>query len=780
MIPSLPLDIARSYLLRRWMPLPVPTRSKNPGFKDWQNFRVTEADLSQHFNGKPQNIGVLLGAASGNLVDVDLDCTEAVTLAPYFLPTTGAIFGRETRPRSHWLYVAPIPKKVAFIDAITGKRLIEVLTNGQQSIFPGSEHEGTGELVRWYEGGEPAHVSEETLITTVKRHAAATLLAVHWPREGSRQETALALAGGLLRAGISEADTAHFIKAVCHAAGDEETRSRVNTACYTQRKLEEGASVTGWPTLAKLIDERIVSQVCQWLAISEDSRATVQPTRWGEPEELPDDLLPVPAFDMRLLPGALRAWIADISERMQCPAEFPSIAALIAAASVIGNRVCIRPKRADEWAVVPNLWGAIVGRPGVLKSPALEDALKPLKARERVAREEYQQAMQDFDFQRMYTDAQREQLKKEIQKAVKEKRDGTEYKSRLADLQANTPVERRYIVNDPTVEKFGELLNQNPRGLLLFRDELMGWLKSLERDGREQDRSFYLETWTGSGDYTYDRIGRGTLRVNNLTVSILGGIQPGMLMRYLHSAINGGSGDDGLIQRFQLLVYPDVPREWRNVDRVPDGEATARAHQCFGGLDTLEPEAVGAMRDDKGVAYLRFDDEAQEFFDGWRADLETSLLGFKFEHPALQAHMSKYRSLLPSLALIFHLTDRVNGATTQAGVSLDAARGAASWCALLEEHARRIYGLALSSEITLARSLIKHMRRGDLPSEFTARDVYRKQWTGLCKPSDVSEPLRILEDYGWLQSYSVSRDEKGGRSSICYVAHPSLCGAKAV
>ncbi|HJQ32944.1 MAG TPA: AAA family ATPase [Pyrinomonadaceae bacterium] len=261
------LDVAHSYLRRGWMPLPVPYRSKNPNFECWQNFTVTEADLSRHFYGRQQNIGVLLGKASGDLTDVDLDCDEAVKLAPYFLPAIGAIFGRQTRPRSHWLYASPIPSKVSFIDPISGKRLIEVLTNGQQAIFPGSTHKDTGELVEWHKDGDPARISEADLLAAVKLMAAATLLAHNWPQEGSRQDEALALAGGLLRAGWPEAEAARFIEAVCEAAGDEETRARVSTMCYTVRRLESGAHATGWPTLAGIVDKRIVSRACEWLEI---------------------------------------------------------------------------------------------------------------------------------------------------------------------------------------------------------------------------------------------------------------------------------------------------------------------------------------------------------------------------------------------------------------------------------------------------------------------------------------------------------------------------------
>jgi len=74
-------------------------------------------------------------------------------------------------------------------------------------------------------------------------------------------------------------------------------------------------------------------------------------------------------------------------------------------------------------------------------------------------------------------------------------------------------VAKRYLVNDATVEKLGELLNHNPNGLLLFRDELSGFLHTMDRPGHENDRAFYCEAWNGTGAYTYDRIGRGTLAV---------------------------------------------------------------------------------------------------------------------------------------------------------------------------------------------------------------------------------------------------------------------------
>ncbi|HEU4711934.1 MAG TPA: phage/plasmid primase, P4 family [Pyrinomonadaceae bacterium] len=292
-----PIEIARSYLHQGWMPLPVPFRSKNPAFKDWQKFRVSEAELPKYFNGEQQNIGVLLGQASSNLIDIDLDCDEAIVLAPSFLPATTAIFGRETRPRSHMLYVAPVDRKIAFTDPVTRTRLLEILTNGQQAIFPGSTHQESGETIRWHQLGEPTRIEASSLLRATQRLAAATVLARHWPQKGSRQDAALALAGGLSRAGWPTQEIANFIEALCEATRDEETMMRIKTASYSWSKFRAGAHVKGWPTLAEHIDDKVVKAVCKWLEIvkperSEKPQAAAQtglsdqpsltPARWFE------------------------------------------------------------------------------------------------------------------------------------------------------------------------------------------------------------------------------------------------------------------------------------------------------------------------------------------------------------------------------------------------------------------------------------------------------------------------------------------------------------------
>ncbi len=252
---------------------------------------------------------------------------------------------------------------------------------------------------------------------------------------------------------------------------------------------------------------------------------------WPEPTSLPDGLPPVPAFDFELLPPLLRRRVEDIAERMQCPPDFPAVAAIVMLSSVVGRRCSIRPKREDDWLVIPNLWAMVVGRPGIMKTPALDEVLRPLRAMQARAMEQYEHAMADHEAERMVREQQKSVTKDAIRSALKKgnKAAAADFAYDAAHSDPSEPTCRRYLVNDSTVENLGELLNQNGNGLLVHRDELTGFFRTLERSGHEADRAFYLESWNGDGSYIYDRIGRGTLHIPGCCLALLGSIQPGPL-----------------------------------------------------------------------------------------------------------------------------------------------------------------------------------------------------------------------------------------------------------
>ena len=575
-------------------------------------------------------------------------------------------------------------------------------------------------------------------------------------------------------------EAAKSVAAACHEAGASDVRI-VELAPGLPEKWDLADPLPeGW-TLENL--RRLVETA---KPISPSLSASGEEI-WPEPSELPPLTPTVPELPEELLPEPLRPWLVDVAERIQIPLEFVAVPAIVALSALIGRRIGIYPKRKDDWFVVPNLWGMVIARPGLLKSPAIAQALAPLK---RLAA----QAMEEFRAGEPAAEALREIFRLRFSalqqrgKIAARKGQGEE----LADVQARMTElkrqwgeadthERRYIVNDATVEKIGELLNQNPRGLLLVRDELPGLLRSLDKPGREGDREFYLEAWNGDGGFVYDRIGRGTIHVPALTLSIVGTIQPGKLWTYVNGALQGERADDGLLQRFQLVVWPDPKREWQNVDRWPDSAARDAAFDAFERLDNLNPKVLGATASHDGIPALRFGPDAQELFDEWRADSEAQLRTPEMESfPAFESHLAKYRSLMPSLALIFHLIEFVSFVGESApsvgtAVGLESAKRAAAWCEFLKAHARKVYAAEINADVSAAHALADKIKAGVVEDGGNVRNLYRPQWSGLRTPEAVWEGLMVLQGLGWLR---IEERETGARKADVVVLNPKLREAK--
>ena len=477
---------------------------------------------------------------------------------------------------------------------------------------------------------------------------------------------------------------------------------------------------------------------------------------WPEPQPLLGTLPEVARFDPELLPEALRAWVTDIAERLQIPVDFPAATAIVELAGAIGRRARIRPKRFDDWEVVPNLWGGIVGRPGLMKSPCMRAIFRPLRKIESAAIDVHAAAMEEFEKDVATYEVRKNAWKAQATQAAK--RGGTF--SRFEEEQPKKPAQQRFIVNDATIEKLHAILEENPQGILYLRDELVGWLATLDSEGRERERPFFLEAWNGDGGYVIDRIGRGSVRVDNLCISLFGGLQPAKLQAYLLDAVSGGTNDDGLAQRLQVLVWPDTSPEWEDIDRLPDSTAEQAVDAVIASIGRISPEEP--LR-------LRFDAEAQELFSVWRTELELRLRNGSLS-PAMESHLAKYRSLMPSLAVILHIAE----GDARPEIPLIQAQRAADWCTYLESHARRAYAcVAAHSRIAVA-SLGEKIRAGALGVQFTVRDVYRNGWEGIDTPETARTAIEMLEEDGWVRKSAAPARAKGGRPSERFDVNPAV------
>lgn len=484
---------------------------------------------------------------------------------------------------------------------------------------------------------------------------------------------------------------------------------------------------------------------------------------WPRISSIQDELPPVMGFSPELLPPSFRDLVLDVADRMQVPIDYPATVTMLCLSGAVNRRAIIQPKASDSgWAVVPNLWGGIVAPPGYMKSPVIAAITKPLNDIQSEWRSEHAEAMKSYAQDKLEGELRYAAWKEQYKAALKR---GAVPPS-PPEQEIDEPKLKRLIVNDATFEALHQTMRDNPAGVLVSRDELTGWWSQLDRTGREGERAFCLQAWNGDTGHTIDRIERGTIHVDACCMSMLGGIQPGRLRSYLAEALEDGPSNDGLVQRFQLLVWPDTSPRWTYVDRKPNADAEARAAHTL--------RALVAMNEEQPER-LRFAPDAQELFVDWLCELEGKIRADEL-HPALVSHLSKYRKLMPALAGLLQLADTSPVHGDLSLISLENTRRAAAWCEYLESHAKRVYSCVVTPQLRAARDLAEKVKRRVVGTDriFTSRDVYLKGWAGLDSPDAVKHAAEVLQDAGWVREVTSKPGRAGGRPCVRYEVNPRV------
>jgi len=275
-----PLEVALDYIGRGWNPVPVKYRSKRPlDGENWQWRVIDAAAAPRFFNGAQMNIGVQMGPTSGGLTDVDLDCSEAIAVAPYMLPPTKAIFGRASARAAHRLYLTDLAvvidqAAINYDDPRARKEkrdchLLELRIGGgdkgAQTVFPGSTHQDTNEPITWEGAGDPPSVDGEDLHRRVALVAAAALLARYWPGTGARHEAAKTVGGFLFRAGKAVDEIKLLVEAIAKAAGDPEWRDRRKAAEDQAVAHRAGKNTYGLPAMREMFGADIAGKIAAWI-----------------------------------------------------------------------------------------------------------------------------------------------------------------------------------------------------------------------------------------------------------------------------------------------------------------------------------------------------------------------------------------------------------------------------------------------------------------------------------------------------------------------------------
>lgn len=540
---------------------------------------------------------------------------------------------------------------------------------------------------------------------------------------------------------------------------------------YNSLESEEGLK----DVFYEVLNENTLLVPIEWKATD---TATVSNHQWGVANDIGSKIPPVMHMPIEFMPEPYRPWLADVSSRMQTPPDFVAISAIVVASSVIGAGCGIYPKQHDKgWSVIPNLWGAVIAPPSSLKTPTMSESIGMLdKLKKHYDKKtEVDHVAAEFD-NNVFT-ASKSDITDKITKAVKSGSDNAviaSLRQEFLTLSENKPPmsERRiFKVNETSTQAMTKIQSGNPRGVLMFSDELVALLAKWDKDDNKDERAYYLAGWNGDGSYTDAKIGRGNTEADQICISLLGGIQPDKLQHYLYQTTKGGN--DGLLQRLQLAVWPDIPDKWEFTDQANNKDAKRRVYDIVEKLAELNFKQYGALKnEDNNRPYFSFSNEAQAVFNDWLIILDTEKLR-KGENPLIEQHLAKYRSLMPSLALIFHCIDIADGKAT-GNVSETATLLAVRWCNYLETHARRIYAMAVSPEYEAALKLAAKIKERKLTSPFTAKHVYDKTWYGLSSKQEVEAACNVLIDENWLIMTRTPSPSGGGRPLIQYHINPTL------
>jgi hypothetical protein len=256
-------------------PVPLRKQSKAAIGQGYVDVGYAPPD-DQYWFTRDVGLGVVTGPSHSGPLDIDLDCKEAIFFASRFLPPTSAVFGRPSKPASHYLYRGPeglaVPKK-AFNDPLArkGATIVEIRGDGgHQTVFPGSLHETSGEQIAWHDTPFPdvPHVPFDTLDLAVKKIAIATLVCRHMWIEGQRNEINKHLSGLFYYVGWTEEETKCFITAIMDYMDDppEDRKTRLKTVTLTYQKGDKGGKVTGAGGLKKFLGEdRLVDRILEWV-----------------------------------------------------------------------------------------------------------------------------------------------------------------------------------------------------------------------------------------------------------------------------------------------------------------------------------------------------------------------------------------------------------------------------------------------------------------------------------------------------------------------------------
>lgn len=450
-------------------------------------------------------------------------------------------------------------------------------------------------------------------------------------------------------------------------------------------------------------------------------------------------------FPVGVLPEPLQSFVREASRAIGCDPSMIALPSLAVAASCVGNARRIRLKR--TWAEPCIIWTATVAPSGSLKSPAFRSALAPLHAFENEAAGQYDSML-----------ALHEQEMMTFEAAMTEWRKRGRKQNADPPVKPRPPAMTRYIIDDITVESVAGILIDNPRGVLLGRDELSGWFGSFDsyRRGRGGDAARWIEMFHGQ-PLSIDRKSSGMVRVPRAAVSVCGTIQPGTLMMRLGEE----HVENGLAARLLFAMPPARAKRWNENELSADVDSayvrllTALRDLPAGVDEQGQPRPVDVALSEEGrKAWV-------EFYNA-HAEQQNGMMG------EMAAALSKLEGYCARLALLIHLIRALSGCSDLKDPNAIDAGSVACAVQLVRwfrDEAQRVYGhMSESAAQRQARLIVERARANG--GEISVRDLQRSPGVK-GRAADIRTEIQSLQSLGVGKLINVAGD--AGRSKEVFV-----------
>jgi hypothetical protein len=501
-----------------------------------------------------------------------------------------------------------------------------------------------------------------------------------------------------------------------------------------------------------------------------------QAEAWSAPIPL-GELPEAEPFPLDVFPADLQDFVREGAKALACPPDYFAGPLLVMSGAAMGasRALAVKPNYLQRGV----LYLAVVASPGSGKTPAQEIVVEPAHETEERIQNTWDKAMTAYEADMEEYEAKLKAYRKSQEQSSRKKKDTEDQGQAERPHKPDRPILERLTVSDATAEALVPILKENPRGVVLVRDELIGWVQAMNQyreGGKGADQQFWLSAWSSS-TVTVDRKKThdlGPLRVRHPVIGVVGGLTPDKLQALRGTGPRQKIDQDGFIDRILPCFPTEMPTIEENWLEISE-EALQKLRTVMDRLRDLKMVPVEEAGVIKGYRpfVVKFTAEGKR---AWQQFTRTHAEERNAEDfpPHLIGPWSKLRGYGARLALIVHFLRLACGEVTDENVDGESMNRAARLVAYFKSHTRKMYAVMdADPNNAAAKKLLRWIAEGG--RQFTRRDAYRAV-RGTCKTVDHIDPiLHLLENHGYIRPLPTPDEKRVGRkASPAFEAHPCL------